>query len=63
MKSAIGTYIEVAVYALFIVYGCEVMLSEEGNRAIFGAVMVTVSVVRIGWLNYRWKQQGESNGT
>lgn len=62
MKSAVEIYIEVAVYALFIVFGCEIMLSEEGNRAVFGAVMVTVSVARIGWLNYRWKQRGEGNG-
>lgn len=61
MKSALETYIEVAVYALFVVYGFDAIMSGAANQVMFGVMMIGVSIARIVWLNYRWKRRGETN--
>lgn len=57
MKSAPEVYIEVAVYTLFVVFGVDLLLSENSSQTILGAVMIGVSVVKILWLNRKWNRQ------
>jgi hypothetical protein len=61
MKSSIEIYIEVVVYALFIVFGIDILLGNEPKQSIFGAVMVGTSIFKIYWLNNKWNQQRLQN--
>jgi hypothetical protein len=61
MRSVVEVYIEVLVYAIFIVFGLELIIDGEENQKIFGVVMIGVSIVKIFLLNRKWNHQRMSN--
>ena len=61
MRSVVEVYIEVLVYAIFIVFGLELIIDVEENQKIFGVVMIGVSIVKIFLLNRKWNHQRMSN--
>jgi len=61
MRSAVEVYIEVVVYAMFIVFGLDLIIDTEENQKIFGAVMIGVSIVKLFLLNRKWNRQRMSN--
>jgi hypothetical protein len=62
MKSAIEIYIEVVVYAIFIVFGFDLVFNGENNQKMFGVVMIGVSIVKLFLLNRKWNRQRMNNG-
>jgi hypothetical protein len=60
-RSIVEVYIEVLVYAIFIVFGLELIIDGEENQKIFGVVMIGVSIVKIFLLNRKWNHQRTSN--
>ena len=62
MRSAVEIYIEVVVYAIFIVFGFDLFFNGEDNQKMFGAVMIGVSTVKIFLLNRKWNHQRINNG-